>query len=730
MLVKKISFILFFAINELFLAQILLPAHYKTDTLKFGNHEKDLSHYVCELDFDGDGHNEIVTYEREISFSTIKIFRNDFSLFKSFTLPVRSGKVRILNKKIINKGETADLLFPYCTDTELNFLIITFQNAKLVKKKIFSIPYKKTLTSSFRYLTVPHRYFLIAININRPFNKYYRRIVGFSLKNYKFLWEIKTVDYAYKFFYSPKFPDRFFYGTLEYNNPHYFSHGTFYRKEKNTNKILIEKTFIPNPPPSPDPQASDYSTDFYSYIVSCSFQGKYLQRKKIGERFERFKNISVVNDTIGLVVSFHKKKKLYSLIKLKLTNFDFDTLMSFPSTNYSLRIIGNNFFIKSGTLIKLYQYEKDRLKLKREATILKPNEVIITIKKVNGYYFFFGDNIIVTDSSLSVMARLQNYGYWELLHSKALNCFIIKSNREIKFFRFREASFWERIPLDFWQTLLKGLSVLLTTVIILWVLTLYKSRKLIKSQNLELLRQQEMLEKATSQLIRSEKLALLGTIAASFAHQLNSPLGAVKNSAERLSEKVKDENLDLILRSVEYIKTMVGKFLLASRPTNENEDNCCFFEKTFENWFSLFSLEFTSQRIQIEKKFQCNEKKIQIKSSELFEVISNLMFNARDAILETSNAERIIRISTKEKEKHCEIIFADSGGGIPTEIAEKIFSPFVTSKKEGRGIGLGLWITKRIIDNANGKIFFENSEKGAIFKILIPQCTETKRSSA
>jgi signal transduction histidine kinase len=306
--------------------------------------------------------------------------------------------------------------------------------------------------------------------------------------------------------------------------------------------------------------------------------------------------------------------------------------------------------------------------------------------------------------------------------SEALNNYYFRNINNTVFFKHKKLSLPDRFTGNTFKYLYGSSVIIIIVLLILWGMTMSQSRKKVHKQNLLLLEKQTELENTTAKLIHAEKLTLLGTVAASFAHQLNSPLGAIINSAQRLENKINDENLDLIIRSAKYSKSMVNKFLFASKPDSESEHRCINFNEIWDSWISIFNSEFVNHGIEIIAELKPITNKIKIMRSEIFEVLSNLLFNARDAILSSKNNEKKITVSTEKKEEKIIIKVSDTGIGLSEEEKAKIFTLFFTSKPVGMGTGLGLWITKNLVEKAEGKITVINNKKGATFIVELPVC--------
>ena len=110
---------------------------------------------------------------------------------------------------------------------------------------------------------------------------------------------------------------------------------------------------------------------------------------------------------------------------------------------------------------------------------------------------------------------------------------------------------------------------------------------------------------------------------------------------------------------------------------------------------------------------------------DLEHVLINLFSNARDALDSKENLDRELRIDIYEKEELCIIEVSDNAGGIDVDILDRIFEPYFTTKEQGKGTGLGLYMSKKMIkETLGGTIKAENIEDGAKFTITLKMCHE------
>ena len=110
---------------------------------------------------------------------------------------------------------------------------------------------------------------------------------------------------------------------------------------------------------------------------------------------------------------------------------------------------------------------------------------------------------------------------------------------------------------------------------------------------------------------------------------------------------------------------------------------------------------------------------VNLNPTDIKQVIMNILNNAKDIFIERSIKEKQITITIDEKMKSLSI--CDSGGGVPIEILDRVFEPYFTTKEQGKGTGIGLYLSKSIIDNLGGNLRVNNTNSGACFTINFKQ---------
>jgi signal transduction histidine kinase len=239
---------------------------------------------------------------------------------------------------------------------------------------------------------------------------------------------------------------------------------------------------------------------------------------------------------------------------------------------------------------------------------------------------------------------------------------------------------------------------------------LYESQK---NMNLELRRTQK-------QLIQSEKLAAIGQLSASIAHEINNPLGIIKNYLLILSESLKKNspnrsNLQVIKEEVDRIARIVKSLLDFCRPKSESMTTLDIAE-IINRTVSLVEKQFLKENIVVKRSLPENLPCVKGFEDEIKQVFLNLLMNSKDFMPRGGE----IIVSTQKNEDTVEIEFSDTGPGIPEENMPKIFEPFFTTKEGGKGTGLGLWTCYGIIQRHGGTIVAKRKDKKTSFLITLP----------
>ena len=237
-----------------------------------------------------------------------------------------------------------------------------------------------------------------------------------------------------------------------------------------------------------------------------------------------------------------------------------------------------------------------------------------------------------------------------------------------------------------------------------------------------------------TQLFRSERLSATGQLAATVAHEINSPLQGITSllhSIKRTHDQDEKllEKLNLVTSCFFSIRDIVKKLLDLNRPGKEKKQSMNI-NSVIEDTVALLKNFLKTNNIKIVLNLSSKIPSITASPQQLGQVFMNLISNAVEAMTGTSKSkdgwktgETIdgeITVNSNLVKDNINIKVADTGPGIPKEDMEHIFDPFFTSKKE-MGIGIGLSLCHGIIEDHNGSITAKNSpERGAVFTITLP----------
>jgi C4-dicarboxylate-specific signal transduction histidine kinase len=227
-------------------------------------------------------------------------------------------------------------------------------------------------------------------------------------------------------------------------------------------------------------------------------------------------------------------------------------------------------------------------------------------------------------------------------------------------------------------------------------------------------------------LILANKTAATGALSASIAHELNQPITAIQLNSDYLktaisNEQINPSSLKEIIEDIQYdnqrsaiiIRTLKDIFQhhsIETKPTNLNI--------VIQNIIPVIEPKIRLNNIQLELMLQATSM-IRLNKSEFQQVILNLVNNAIDALSNLQNTDKKITIRTREKNNYLEFSVIDNGIGVPKELEASIFMLMKTNKQTG--MGLGLWLSKHIVDRHNGQISYQKTQSGCIeFLIRLP----------
>ncbi|MGC9520435.1 MAG: response regulator [Anaerolineae bacterium] len=234
----------------------------------------------------------------------------------------------------------------------------------------------------------------------------------------------------------------------------------------------------------------------------------------------------------------------------------------------------------------------------------------------------------------------------------------------------------------------------------------------------------EEIERSQSQLIQAEKMAAVGRLTASLAHEINNPLQAIQNSLHLASHKGLDADnkarfLEMAQNEVNRLIQIVHRMLDFYRPSSSMHK--LDVNRPVEDALAIASKRLQQSHIQVEARLAPNLPPVRGVANQLTQVFLNLVINAIEAMPDGGT----LWVGTAYHAQTQEVVtaFRDSGPGIPAEIRSHLFEPFHTSKPTGTGLGLA--ISYGIVERHNGLIEVESPPGGgATFIIRLPEYQE------
>jgi PAS domain S-box-containing protein len=236
-------------------------------------------------------------------------------------------------------------------------------------------------------------------------------------------------------------------------------------------------------------------------------------------------------------------------------------------------------------------------------------------------------------------------------------------------------------------------------------------------------------KKSQAQVVQASKLATLGEMATSVAHELNQPLNVIRmaagNSRRRIKSNKVNNDTEYILEKLVRIEgqtsraaAIIDHMRMFGRKAEEKSEMVDPRE-VVSNALDLLGAQLKLAGIEVVTNFPEKCSKVIGHTIQMEQVILNLLANARDAMKDNISGSRIT-LSITEKDGMITISSQDTGGGIPEHILSRIFEPFFTTKDMGKGTGLGLSVSYGIILEMGGTIIAENINDGAKFSITLP----------
>lgn len=297
---------------------------------------------------------------------------------------------------------------------------------------------------------------------------------------------------------------------------------------------------------------------------------------------------------------------------------------------------------------------------------------------------------------------------WNLTNSKAIPNNSIFYNKDTSFLEIYK-----------WYLLAVLMFLILQTMLIIFLIRLNKRQKYLSSK-------MEETESMHRELIHTDRLSKMSTLTASLSHELFQPLAAIRLTAQAGKRFIQTDKLDMNKASQMFenileddiratrIISSVKSLMKPETAEKENVNLNILINETAE----LVRSEAKKAGIKIEIGFEADPVFVFGDKIQLQQVLMNFIKNAMTAMEKNNPEDRLLEINLKLTSDEVIVSVQDSGPGIDAKVRENLFKPFVSTKKEGFGIGLTL--CKSLIEKHNGKIWAENiSEGGTVFSFSL-----------
>ncbi len=242
------------------------------------------------------------------------------------------------------------------------------------------------------------------------------------------------------------------------------------------------------------------------------------------------------------------------------------------------------------------------------------------------------------------------------------------------------------------------------------------------------------LQQAQNELLRSEKLASVGRLAAGVAHEIGNPIGIIFGYLELIrkgdiSEEEREDFLDRIQSQITRIDRIIGELLGFSRPSSAEVQDIRIHD-VIRDTTGMLKPQPLFDGIQIDLALNATNDRVRANAGQLQQVLVNIMMNAADALSEKKSdngneSEKRLIIESGNTERTITVRLIDNGPGMPEEELPRILDPFYTTKDPGKGTGLGLSVSYRIVEGMDGTMSVESVlGEGTTIMIDLPLYTD------
>ncbi len=220
----------------------------------------------------------------------------------------------------------------------------------------------------------------------------------------------------------------------------------------------------------------------------------------------------------------------------------------------------------------------------------------------------------------------------------------------------------------------------------------------------------EALNRMLAEVRRTERLVVMGRMAAGVAHEIRNPLSSMRMTVQMLRKEAADpEPYDRLLREIERLDLASAELTGVSQPLRRERVR---LERVVDEVLDLMARQLEHLSVRVQRRY-APVPEVEIDVARFKRCVMNLVLNGAQAMPSGGPLE----IEIGPRDGRVRLAVTDAGGGVPESVRDRMFEPFVTTKRDG--VGLGLAMTKRIVEDHGGRIGFEPAEKGTTFWIEI-----------
>jgi two-component system sensor kinase FixL len=225
-----------------------------------------------------------------------------------------------------------------------------------------------------------------------------------------------------------------------------------------------------------------------------------------------------------------------------------------------------------------------------------------------------------------------------------------------------------------------------------------------------------------TKLAQTERLVAVGELAAGVAHEINNPINTIINCAQLIHDGDDPlRNSEVIREEGERIADIVRDLLQFSRDDRDRAQSTSV-QEVVARTLRLLGENWQRHGIRLEVDVAEPLPLVQARPQQLQQVLLNLLINAKDALLQAEGCERRVWLAVHAVDQGVALTVRDSGPGVPPQLGNRVFEPFVTTKRARGGTGLGLSISKSIVEGYGGTIALRSEPgRGAEFRVWLPQ---------